>query len=93
MTKKEKIDQADGIVKELKEYIMYILWSTDIHEYTNLRFMIPLFGERSKYDLRELGLNEVDLERYFKKVDQVMGVYHEHFPCIKLKDDDDDWLN
>jgi len=83
----EKISRAEEIIAVLKDEILYILWNTDLRDISNLRYMIPMFGEQAKYDIADLGLKEKDLILYEKKVDQALGVYHDFFPCLKVVDD------
>lgn len=80
LTYTEKIKEAEKLIEELKKEINYILWDTNADTYSTERGLIPMFGEQVKYDLVKLGLNKRDLGKFFKLVDQAMGVYHDYFP-------------
>jgi hypothetical protein len=85
----EKIKAADKILKVLMDEIMDILWNTNIHEFHNLRYLIPMFGEQSKYELMSLGLKYKDENDYLVRIDNILGVYHDYFPCLQISDGPD----
>jgi hypothetical protein len=71
----------------LKNEIMYILWETNMHDYGNLRYLIPMMGEQAKYDIVSLELISKDKEKFLCMIDNIIGEYHDFFPCLKIKDD------
>jgi len=73
----------------LKNEIMYILWNTNIQEYGNLRYLIPMIGEQAKYEMASLKLKSQDEEFFIGLIDNTLGVYHEFFPNLKTVDDID----
>ena len=80
----EKIWSADTLVQTLKDEISHIVWESSLHDYANLRSLIPAFGEQTKYSIIKLTLLADDEKKYLILVDNLMGVYHDDFPIVRL---------
>ena len=80
----EKIRSANTLVQTLKDEISHIVWESSLHDYANLRSLIPAFGEQTKYSIIKLKLLADDEKKYLILVDNFMGVYHDDFPNVKL---------
>ncbi len=80
----EKIKSADTLIQTLKDEISHIVWESNMHDYTNLRNLIPAFGEQTKYAILKLKLNVDDEKKYLILIDNSMGVYHDDFPNVRL---------
>ncbi|MCK4676968.1 MAG: hypothetical protein KAT48_02440 [Bacteroidales bacterium] len=84
MEYREKIKSADTLVQTLKDEISHIVWESSMHDYTNLRNLIPSFGEQTKYAIMKLKLLPDDEKKYLILIDNFMGVYHDDFPNVRL---------
>lgn len=80
----EKISSAETLVQTLKDEISHIVWESSLHDYTNLRSLIPAFGEQTKYAIMKLKLSADDEKKYLILIDNSMGVYHDDFPNVRL---------
>ncbi len=83
MNYKQKIKQADQILKKLKQELLEIIMDTQPQQYCSNKLLLPWLEEDTEYEIKKLKLGIKDEQRYIRKIHNIFGTYAEDIPLLK----------